>query len=207
MPQTVNSGLPAVHLAAGDHICALYAGTDELEATLGPYLAAGLVAGDKCVCIVETAERTALLDIVGSQVDFEACIASGQLELFTAAESYLRRGVFSADEMVEFWTDSLDRSLRGDGFEFARNSGDTSGVADLVDDFDEFAAYESHLNRLTAAYPQTVLCLYDVGLVGGGIMLDLLRTHPKLLLGGLLIENPHYLTPDDYLSLKKREQR
>jgi hypothetical protein len=193
----------ALPIAPGDHICALYSGPEELEATLVPYLAAGLAAGDKCVCIVETENRKGILDEVRSHVDVDACIASGQLELFTAAESYLRRGVFSADEMVEFWTDSLDRSLRHDGFDFACNSGDTTGLVNLVDEFDEFAAYESRLNRLAATYPQTVLCLYDLSLVGGGIMLDLVRTHPKLLLGGLVIENPHYLTPDDYLTLKR----
>ena len=109
--------------------------------------------------------------------------------------------------MLEFWTDSLDRSLHEDGFEFVRNSGDTSGVAGLFDDFDEFAVYESHINRLATEYPQAVLCLYDLALVGGGMMLDLLRTHPKLLLGGLVIENPHYLTPDEYLTLKQHSDR
>jgi hypothetical protein len=39
------------------------------------------------------------------------------------------------------------------------------------------------------------------------MMLDLLRTHPKLLLGGLVIENPHYLTPDEYLTLKQHPDR
>ena len=72
---------------------------------------------------------------------------------------------------------------------------------------DEFAVYESHINRLATEYPQAVLCLYDLALVGGGMMLDLLRTHPKLLLGGLLIENPHYLTPDEYLTLKQHSDR
>jgi hypothetical protein len=194
-------------MAPGDDICALYSGPDELEATLAPYLAAGLVAGDKCVCVVEAEGRTALLDEVARHVDVDACIASGQLELFTAAESYLRRGVFSGDEMIDFWADSLDRSLHREGFEFVRNSGDTSGVADLFDDFDEFAVYETNINRLAAEYPQAVLCLYDLALVGGGMMLDLLRTHPKLLLGGLLLENPHYLTPDEYLRLKQNSNR
>ena len=202
MLQPISSG-PAATMAAGDHICALYSGPNELEATLAPYLVAGLVAGDKCVCVVEPESRSALVDEIGRHVDVGTCIASGQLELFTAAESYLRRGVFSGDEMLEFWTDSLDRSLHQDGFEFVRNSGDTSGVADLFDAFDEFARYETHINRLSAQYPQTVLCLYDVGLVSGGIMLDLLRTHPKLLLRGVLIENPHYLTPVEYLALKQ----
>ena len=203
MSRPASSGLP---MGPGDHVCALYSGLDELEATLAPYLAGGLAGGDKCVCVVEAEGRTALLEEIGRHVDVDACIAGGQLELFTAAESYLRRGVFSGDEMLEFWTDTLDRSLHQDRFAFVRNTGDTSGVADLFDDFDEFAIYEANINRLAAEYPQAVLCLYDLSLVGGGMMLDLLRTHPKLLLGGLLIENPHYLTPDEYLALKQHSR-
>src|SRR3954467_6212551 len=123
MSQLASENMPLAPMVAGDHVCALYSGPDELGATLAPYLASGLVAGDKCVCIVETEGRPALLEEVGRHVDVDACIASGQLELFTAADSYLRRGVFSGDEMIEFWRDSLDRSLHGDGFEFVRNSG------------------------------------------------------------------------------------
>ncbi len=33
-------------------------------------------------------------------------------------------------------------------------------------------------------------------LFGGGFLVDLLRTHPKLLLGGLVLENPHYIPPE-----------
>ena len=36
----------------------------------------------------------------------------------------------------------------------------------------------------------------------GGIRLDLLRTHPKLVVSGQLVENPYYLPPDQYLSSK-----
>ena len=43
--------------------------------------------------------------------------------------------------------------------------------------------------------------------VGDG--LDILRTHPKLLLNGLVAENPHYLSPDDHIAarLGRNERR
>jgi hypothetical protein len=34
----------------------------------------------------------------------------------------------------------------------------------------------------------------------GGILIDLLKTHAKLRLGGRLTENPYCLTPDEYLA-------
>jgi hypothetical protein len=42
-----------------------------------------------------------------------------------------------------------------------------------------------------------------------GDRLDILRTHPKLLLNGLVAENPHYLSPDDHIAarLGRNERR
>jgi hypothetical protein len=41
---------------------------------------------------------------------------------------------------------------------------------------------------------------YDLDAFGGGILVDLMKTHPKLLLGGMLLENPHALSPDEFLA-------
>jgi hypothetical protein len=30
----------------------------------------------------------------------------------------------------------------------------------------------------------------------------MLKTHPKLLLGGMVLENPHYLSPDELLAAR-----
>ena len=199
-------GLAETVLDPGDHICALYSGPQERDAMLAPYLHAGLAAGAKCMCIIEAAEQTNLLDSVrrGGGVDVDDCIDRGQLELFTAADSYLRSSTFSSQGMVRFWTDSLDETFGPAGYEVAHIAGDTSGLGDAVaDDFAEFAVYESELNRLAERYPQTVLCLYDVRQVGGGMVVELLRTHRKVLLGGLVLENPHYLSPDEYVATRR----
>lgn len=176
-------------------------GAEERDTVLAPYLNAALEAGDKCVCIVEEADRPSLLsgiEAAGGDVDVDGSIASGQLELASAATSYLAGGSFSTEETMQFWRDHLDASIIADGFDFARNAGDTTGLVGLIDDFSYFATYESELNRLTGEYPQTLLCLYDLRHFAGIGVVDLLRTH----LGGLVIENPHYLSPDEYLTTR-----
>jgi hypothetical protein len=35
------------------------------------------------------------------------------------------------------------------------------------------------------------------------MLVDLLRTHPKLLIGGLVIDNPHYLSPEEFLAARR----
>ena len=47
-----------------------------------------------------------------------------------------------------------------------------------------------------ARFEHAILCLYDLRRLGSGILLDLMRTHPKLLLGGLVLENPHHVPTD-----------
>ena len=63
-------------------------------------------------------------------------------------------------------------------------------------------ALESEMNRYMPLYPQVILCLYDLERFGGGVVVDLLKTHPRILMGGMVIENPYCLTPDELLGME-----
>jgi hypothetical protein len=41
--------------------------------------------------------------------------------------------------------------------------------------------------------------VYEAAKFGGGIMMDILRTHPMAIIGGVLRENPFYVPPDEFL--------
>ena len=58
MTGPVPSGIDEVGLAPGSHVCAFYRGDADRDRLLVGYLSAGLTAGDKCICIVDSA-RTA----------------------------------------------------------------------------------------------------------------------------------------------------
>jgi hypothetical protein len=199
--QHAQFGLPGVALEPGDHICAMYVGEKEREAIVTPFLRAGLAAGDKCICVLDPAHHPSMRAALGEDVDDS--IASEQLALLGQADTYLRSGSFSVSEMIDFWNEAVGQAIDGGHYEFARATGDTTWCLDALDGFDEFATYESELNRFAPKYPQAILCLYDLQLYGGGVLTELLRTHPKLLLGGLLIDNPHYLSPDEYLASRQ----
>jgi hypothetical protein len=64
----------------------------------------------------------------------------------------------------------------------------------------ELLLLESEMNRYLPLYPQVVVCLYDIERFGAGIIVNLLKTHPRMLIGQMLIENPYYLTPDELLA-------
>ena len=61
-------------------------------------------------------------------------------------------------------------------------------------------SYESRLNDFLPRYPLIALCLYDLERFSDGeIVVEILQTHPAVLIGGQLVENPWYTDPHDYL--------
>jgi hypothetical protein len=141
-----------------------------------------------------------VLDRLGEtigDVDVEACLASKQLELWPSEETYLRSGEFSPDDMMAFWEAKVATATSDGGYSFARLVGEMSWLARVGLDRKLLMYYESSARLFARQYPQSVLCLYDLRKLGSGVLFDLLKTHPKLLLGGMVLENPHYLTPEE----------
>src|SRR5437868_4725393 len=63
------------------------------------------------------------------------------------------------------------------------------------------------LNRLLPRYDDVVVCTYDLTRFPASIILDVLRTHPMAVLGGILQENPFFVGPDEFLrELHERER-
>ena len=71
-----------------------------------------------------------------------------------------------------------------------------------VDDWksgNEWVEYEMRLNDVLPNYDDPVICTYDVNLLTGPLAVDILRTHPVAIVGGVLIENSFFSRPEDFL--------
>jgi MEDS: MEthanogen/methylotroph, DcmR Sensory domain len=190
-------GLAGVDLEAGDHLCAMYMGQQERDEIVLPYLRAGLRAGDKCLCIIDSSPLGDLLASIGDEQEVQGYVASEQLEMHTANEAYLRTPPFTTEAMLAYWESTVGAAVTSGSYGFARVTGEMPWEMRTLPGRTEFFRYEGALNRFAPRYPQVILCLYDLQRFGGGFLVDLLRTHPKLLMGGLVLENPHYRAPDD----------
>src|SRR5882724_9366453 len=76
---------------------------------------------------------------------------------------------------------------------------DLPGVGDLIE-------YETRVNSVIPKYDGPVICTYDLTKFGASVVMDALRTHPFVIIGGLLQENPFFVSPDQLL-LEIRERR
>ena len=182
-------------LAHGDHVCGFYYGEEERDALLLPFLRDGFEHGDKCVAVVDSVTPQ---DVIASIGGTEASVESGQLEFYASDDTYLSTGAFDADRMIAFWEDRA-RAIREEGlFSSVRLLGEMSWLERVPPERDSVVRYETWADTFVDRYPQSILCLYDLRKLGSGVLMDLLRTHPKLLLGGLVIENPHHMSADEF---------
>lgn len=201
LPNSVALGIPGVQLAPGDHVCAFYPGLAERDEILIPYLSEGLAAGDKCICVVDATDSETILAAIGAEVDLGPCLGRQQLDVQQSQDTYLRGGGFSTEAMLDFWDRSIGAAVAG-GFGFARAVGEMTWALRQMPGVEELVAYESRLNRFLPRYPQVILCLYELDRFSGEVLVDVLKTHPKVLLGGMVLDNPYYLEPDEFLATR-----
>ncbi len=194
----IDMGRPGLTLAPGDHICAFFRGSAQRDDVLLPYLRQGILAGDKCICVMDDPDLEQVIKPLSLELGVEACRRSGQFDLLASDQAYLLDGTFCLDRMLDFWRQGVGQALEANGYTFVRSVGEMTWALRDVPGVQDLVRYEARLNRFLPRYPQVILCLYDLErFTDGQILMGLLRTHPKVLMSGQLLENPWYVEPAD----------
>ena len=178
---------------AGDHLCAFYRGAEARDRVLVPFIRAGLLAGDKCVCLVNTPGVGATA--AGICTPELQGVVGDQLEVRSAMDAYVEQGRFSTDRMITFLDDKMSEVFRSGTFPSVRVVGDMSWASTARPASDELFGYECEVNRFAPRYPQMLLCLYDLDQFGANVAVEVMKTHPKMLVGGIVMGNPNFVAP------------
>jgi MEDS: MEthanogen/methylotroph, DcmR Sensory domain len=193
-------------LGAHRHVCAFFSSRDDEYRVLLPFIKDGVDAGEKAIHIVDPLRRDEHLQRLRS-VGIGADLAEqrGQLDLRPWTDAHLRDGFFDQHRTLRLIGDMRrDSQLQG----FARTrfvthmewALETGGGVDLL------LEYEATANLAAAGDP--VVCVYDLARFGGDVVVDVMRTHPLVLIGGILHENPFFVAPQDFLrELRERASR
>jgi hypothetical protein len=200
MDTSIDLGFKGLRLQPGEHVCGLYAGAQQRDEILLPFLRAGLKAGDKCICIVDGTEPAEIVAALGAPGLEDIAAGPKQLDVMRTADAYLRSGTFSAAETIATWKAAISEVMYLGRFPRLRTVG-TFLLCDAVPDRGELLHLEAEVRHFLPLYPQVMLCLYDVDRFGAEIIGDLIRLHSKVLVGGTIVENPLHLTPDELLAL------
>jgi hypothetical protein len=204
----------SVRLAGRDigcscHACAFFHNDDQFYKVMLPFIQDGFAAGDRAVHIVDPAKREKhVRTLSAAGIDAKGAQETKQLEVRRWEEAYLLEGHFDQNRMLALIQDVLEDGRRQKfpmtrlvaNMEWALE--DRPGVTDLVE-------YESRLNYILPKYDDTVVCTYDLGKFSASAVMDILRTHPMVIVGEVMQENPFYSPPDVLLPelAARRQQR
>jgi MEDS: MEthanogen/methylotroph, DcmR Sensory domain len=182
-------------IASGDHICSMHTSTERRNEVLVPYLRDGLVAGHKCVAAVTDPDFSDLQARLGSRAEVDRWLASGQLQLLGVDDHVTSPETSSVTKMIEFWESAQSPVADSGGYECVRVAAEAGWWLPQVSRLSQVLQFESILNRLSERYSAATLCMYDVRSLDGALLIDLVSTHPKLIIDGVSVGNPAYLAP------------
>ena len=92
------------------------------------------------------------------------------------------------------------------GFPVTRFIADMAWVLTDPGALDRLLEYECRVNLALPKAGDIVICSYDLDQFGAEVVIDALRTHPIVLIGGIVQRNPFYVPPEELLKeLNERE--
>jgi hypothetical protein len=71
---------------------------------------------------------------------------------------------------------------------------------------DDVVEFESRVNDVWRRHEDAVICTYNLARFGGDSVIDIMRTHPMVIIGGMLQRNPFFVPPEEFLP-EFRERR
>ena len=181
------------------HACAFFHNREGEYRVLLPFAQEGFERGEKGFHIVDPRHRQERLQRLAQLgLDIHEAERTGQLEIRTWEQAHLRQGRFDQYAMLALVEEVLTSGKVG-GFGLTRFWAnmewaleDYPGVYDLVE-------YETRLNYIVPKYDGVVVCTYDLTRFKAPLVIDILSTHPMVIIGEILQPNPFFIRPDEFL--------
>lgn len=197
LPKPVN--LAGSALTHSCHACAFFHSKEEEYRVLMPFILEGFERGDRAFHIVNPDYRASHLERLEREgIDTAAAERLGQLEVRDWDETYLRGGHFDQHVMIDTLLKMIAPGNAPAG-KISRNFAcmswaleDRPGVHDIVE-------YEARLNQALPEQHDPVVCTYDLSQFDASVVIDIMRTHPMVIIGGILQENPFFIPSEQMI--------
>jgi hypothetical protein len=182
------------------HVCAFFNSDEEEYRVLLPFIKDGFERGDKAIHVLSPDQhRDHLQRLAGIGIDSTAAQRSGQFELRSSTETYLQDGHFDQDRMLQSFEQMASGNAEG-GFPLSRIVCRMDWVPDGQSHIDELIEFEARVNDVWCRHDDAVICTYRLSKFSGDAVIDIMRTHPLVIVGGILQHNPFFVPPGEFLN-------
>lgn len=193
--QVVNLGFVTHKFDKGTHACLIYNDDNERDEIMSKFLNRGLENNER---VSYFALKLTKVELVEKLKKIGVVINEENLEIFDAKEVYFPNNKFDMEhtfEMLEnFYKETVDR-----GFKNSRLSGEMLWASEAIEGTERLMEYESKVNEFYRKYPVTAVCQYDSRKFSGETIVECLKVHPYVIINGQIIENPYYITNEEYV--------
>jgi hypothetical protein len=187
------------------HVCAFFNSREEQNKVLMPFLKEGIDRGEKILRIMDARLRDEYLAAYeAGGIDVQAAEQNGQLEVRHWHDTYLKGGRFDTDSMLRLLEEGLEQNRKQYGL--TRAVGNMEWALEPVPGVTDIVEYEAKLNLVVTKYPDPLVCVYDLNMHSASLVMEILRTHPMVIVGGVLQENPLYVPPEEFLKELRRRK-
>lgn len=208
----MSSNAAPIHFAGSQfgnqrHVCAFFRTPEEKYRVLLPFIKDGFDHGDRAFHVVDPDRRKEHLQRLESAgIDTARAESSGQLKVCGWNQAHLDpAGRFDQYRMISLIEEELKLGAT-QGFTVSRSIGHMEWALEEPPGVEDLVEYEARLNYVLPRYKDPVICVYDITKFSGDVIVDILRTHPMVIIGGTLQENPFFVPPDEFLR-ELREKR
>jgi MEDS: MEthanogen/methylotroph, DcmR Sensory domain len=168
---------PLFQFKHGDHICVFYRRQQDLLEILTPYIAQGILKGERCFCAQKPEVLKQLVyDLRFLGIDTDREIARGALDLHTEDETYFPKKRFEPAAMMEMLTRSIAESFER-GFTAFRTAGEMSWAVRGRNECDQILEYEAMVQKCFPGKRAIGMCQYPMGEFPPDVLECVLQAH------------------------------
>ncbi|MEZ5360120.1 MAG: MEDS domain-containing protein [Candidatus Zixiibacteriota bacterium] len=185
----------------GTHIAGLYESEAERDEIIFGFLGQGDIDHDRQLyCPSERSREDFVEKFSLSHPDCAGHLEDeNRFNIYSAREMYYPDGIFSPWDMDE-GLNKFYRESQKNGPRNIRATAEMIWALKAIPGTEHLMAYESRLNYFIPGKPWISICMYNVTKFPGATIMNVLRTHPFVINGGIISQNPYYIDPDIWLA-------
>ncbi len=199
VPRSVSLGFAEKSVPEGTHLCLIFTEEKERIDSLLKFLLSGLQEGERCACFSDYLSEEKIRAFLNEQnISYDEHKEQGSITFTEASEVYVKDGRFDPDRLLSvleaFYRDALKDKHPG-----ARIIGEMIPKIETIPGGERLLEYESRVSLLVRKYPVTAVCQYDARNFDGATIMEILKVHPMMLVNGMVVNNPYFIDPEEYL--------
>lgn len=179
------------------HLCLVYDGELELIPPVVSFIQRGVTLSERCIYLnsrVDMLDRVIKNAVAAQKNGVKALVSLSE------KESWLQGSTFDSGRLFAFLRE-LCFSAVTDGYKGVRIVCDMGWWAGRHDcSAEELLQVEAGLNYLVAEQDALLLCLYDRNIFMPGLLIEVAKLHPTLIISGKICQNIYHIPSDMYYS-------